>query len=390
MTTAAPADRRLLSLDVVRGVAVMGILLANMPGFALPSPTHFNPAGWSSATPSEIAVWFANFVFVEGKMRALFSVLFGASMLLILDRAQAAGEDPARVHFARMGVLFGFGLAHMYLIWFGDILALYALTGMVAFAFATLSAVRLLGMALAFLLGSMVWDALPLLAADLSMQVDIQAEITALRGGWLDNVAWRWREESFLGEFESGALETLSAMLVGMAAYRSGFLTGAWDRILYRRFVIFGLGIAFCAYALLALNTLAHGFDQRSIYIGSSLASAPFRILGTFGYAALIILLIKPGGHLTTRIAAVGRAAFSNYLMTSILVTAVFYGWGLGQFGEWSRAEIYLIPPLVWLAMLAWSKPWLDRFRYGPLEWLWRSIARGRLQPMRRHPVGSA
>ena len=102
------------------------------------------------------------------------------------------------------------------------------------------------------------------------------------------------------------------------------------------------------------------------------------------GYAALAVLLVRPGGWLTERIAAVGRAAFTNYLGTSILVGAIFYGWGLGLFGSVSRAAIYLVAPLVWLIMLAWSKPWLDRYRYGPLEWLWRSLARWELQPMRK------
>ena len=89
---------------------------------------------------------------------------------------------------------------------------------------------------------------------------------------------------------------------------------------------------------------------------------------------------------LTVRIAAVGRAAFTNYLGTSILVTALFYGWGLGQFARWDRATIYLVPPIIWIIMLLWSKPWLDRYRYGPLEWLWRSLARLRLQRMKKSP----
>jgi uncharacterized protein len=96
------------------------------------------------------------------------------------------------------------------------------------------------------------------------------------------------------------------------------------------------------------------------------------------------MLLMRPGGWLTTRLAAVGRAAFTNYFGTSIIVTTIFYGWALGLFAQLPRATIYLVAPLVWLLMLVWSKPWLDRFAYGPLEWLWRSLARGRLQPMRR------
>jgi uncharacterized protein len=105
-------------------------------------------------------------------------------------------------------------------------------------------------------------------------------------------------------------------------------------------------------------------------------------VLAVAGYSALIILAVRPGGWLTERVAAVGRTAFSNYLGTSALVTAMFYGWGLGQFGQWSRASIFLVPPVVFGVMLAWSRPWLQRFHYGPLEWFWRSASRLELAPM--------
>ena len=107
----------------------------------------------------------------------------------------------------------------------------------------------------------------------------------------------------------------------------------------------------------------------------------PFMIVAV---AALIILLTDQGGWLVDRIAAARRAAFTNYLGTSILMTGLFYGWGLGLFGELTRSQLWLVVIAMWLVMLAWSKPWLDRFEYGPLEWLWRSLARGSVQRMRR------
>ena len=113
-------------------------------------------------------------------------------------------------------------------------------------------------------------------------------------------------------------------------------------------------------------------------------AVAPFRIAMAFGYAALFILLARRMGPVARRFAAVGRAAFTNYLGTSLLMTFVFYGWGFGLYGDLTRAQAWLFVPLVWLIMLAWSKPWLDRFNYGPFEWAWRSLARGKPQPMRK------
>lgn len=410
--TAEGAGRH-ISLDAIRGVAVMGILVANMPGFALPAPAYFSPLAWGGTGPADLLAWFATFVFIEGKMRGLFSFLFGASMLLIIDRSEAAGQSGVATHFRRMAVLLLIGLAHRYLIWWGDILAHYALVGAVAALFVRLNARQLLAAGLVTLAASVAWYALSwtalLWAAERATpaQIDtwnnfawgfgvpprdwVDGEVVAMRGGWTGQVAWRWQyTESVWAFLKSVGLETLSAMLLGMAALRSGFLTAAWPRAHYRRFAAWALALAFLAYALLGLNTLLHGFDQRWVFFASIVAAGPFRVLGAAGYAALIILLLRPGGWWTERVAAVGQAAFSNYIGTSVLVTAIFYGWGLGLFGRLDRAEIYAVPPLVWLLMLLWSKPWLDRFRYGPLEWLWRSLARGRVQPMRRRPVPAA
>jgi uncharacterized protein len=112
--------------------------------------------------------------------------------------------------------------------------------------------------------------------------------------------------------------------------------------------------------------------------------TVPFRPLMILATAASIILLARPGGTLTERIAAAGRVAFTNYLGTSILLTTLFYGYGLGLFGKLGRAELWVVVIAMWALMLAWSKPWLDRYRYGPFEWLWRSLARWQWQPLRR------
>ena len=399
---------RLLSLDVIRGVAVVGILLANIPAFAFPEPAYFSPLAWGGTGPADVAAWLATFVFVEGKMRGLFSFLFGASMLLVIDRAEAAGGSAARVHYSRMAVLFVLGMAHLYLVWWGDILAHYALVGAVAFLFIRMEPRQLVAAGMAALLLSMVLGGIGLFAmigaADgrdpalwesfarvfgAPSRASMMPEVEAMRGSWADQIAWRRSHASDpIAVLPAIGPETLSAMLLGMAAFRSGFLTGAWERARYSRWALVTLAIALPAYALLGIATILSGFDQRWLYFGSIVASAPFRVLGVVGYAALIILALRPGGWLTERIAAVGRAAFTNYLGTSVLVTAIFYGWGLGEFGSWSRAAIYAVPPMVFAIMLAWSKPWLTRFHYGPLEWLWRSLSRFEPAPLLRRRPG--
>jgi uncharacterized protein len=115
----------------------------------------------------------------------------------------------------------------------------------------------------------------------------------------------------------------------------------------------------------------------------------PFRIVMALGYAALIVLLFRNPSATRDRFAAVGRAAFTKYLGTSILAVLIFNGDGLGLFGRLSRFEAWLFVALFWAAMLLWSKPWLDRFQYGPFEWLWRSLSRGRIQPMRKRTAAS-
>jgi uncharacterized protein len=106
-------------------------------------------------------------------------------------------------------------------------------------------------------------------------------------------------------------------------------------------------------------------------------------------YVALLVLAMRPGGWLTMRVAAAGRVAFTNYLGTSIIMSFVFDGWGLGLFGKLSRAQLYLLAPLVWLLMLAWSRPWLIRYRFGPLEWVWRTLSRGSVQPIKGAAIAS-
>jgi uncharacterized protein len=396
------APDRLLTLDVIRGVAVMGILLANIAAFSLPEAAYFSPLAWGGTGPADIAAWLANFVLVEGKMRGLFSFLFGASMLLVIDRAEGAGRSPARVHFSRLGVLFLIGIAHLYLVWWGDILAHYALVGAVAFLFVRLDTRQLVAAGLVCLLLSLLTSGMGLLAmidaADgrnpavwnsfatsfgVPARELLVGEVQAMRSAWVDQLAWRWKHASGMLAFLAAVgPETLSAMLLGMAGFRSGFLTGGWERARYRRWTIVTLAIALPAYALLGAATIRSGFDQRWVFFGSLVGSVPFRVLAVAGYSALIILAVRPGGWLTERVAAVGRTAFSNYLGTSALVTAMFYGWGLGQFGQWSRASIFLVPPVVFGVMLAWSRPWLQRFHYGPLEWFWRSASRLELAPM--------
>lgn len=401
MHLATTTSDRIAALDVIRGVAVMGILLANLPAFGLPGAAYYSPLPAGGTGPGDRIVWALNFVFVEGKMRGLFTLLFGASTLLVVERARAAGEDAAAVHYGRMLWLFVFGIAHLYLFWWGDILAHYALVGSIAFAFARFPTGKLVAAGIAALLTSWLFGLFGAAAAfsggaeaatilrgfGAPDPARMAAETAAIRGGFWDAARYRWEAApSPLGVLILLGPETLGTVLLGMAGLRSGFLTGGWERRRYRRWAAATLSVGWVAFAAIALVTARSGFDPRFVFLGSVVLAGPFRVVLVIGYACLIILLMRPGGWLTGRIAAAGRAAFSNYLGTTLLMTFVFSGWGLGLFGRIGRAEMYWLAPLAWALMLAWSAPWLRRYRHGPLEWLWRSLSRRSLQPMRLIP----
>lgn len=417
----ATASHRILALDTVRGVAVMGILLLNIVAFAMPRAAYFNPMAYGGAQGADLAVYLVNFVLFDGKMRGLFSFLFGASMLLVIERADAKGESPPRVHYARMVWLLVFGLVHLWLLWWGDILNLYALVGMIAFAFRKTRVSRLVAVGLLLILvqfGLMslmvasIADAQAKLASSDPAAVRaaarslesfnngfgvptakaLAAELSQHRGSWWSLVEARVQKE--LWSPLKGLLfigwETLGYMLLGMAAYRSGLLTGAWDRRRYRKWMIVGFAIGIPAYTAMAAWLLAERFDLLTLAATGMMLTTLVRPAMIIGWACLILLLMRPGGALTTRIAAAGRMAFTNYLATSLICTTLFYGYGFGLFGYLSRWQLYPVVALVCAGMLLRSKPWLDRFAYGPFEWLWRSLARAKLQPMRKLSVANA
>ena len=411
MATTSPATDRIASLDTIRGVAVMGIFSVNIIAFAMIESAYFNPTAYGGWHGADLGLWATNMLLVDGKMRTLFSMLFGASTLLVIERAEASGQSGPQVHIRRMLVLLGFGILHFYLIWFGDILTLYAASGLVAFLFRKLPVQRLIALGAAFLVAGML-----LFTAFMFSQY--QADIAAHAPGATQKAIKEWNDG--LGNFfpsaakiaENNALfrgswlgivehkledwtqifpntlifmpDTIGLILLGMAGYRSGFLTGEWDDAGYRRVARVAIPIGLAACASIVAYDISSNFYIVGVFSAFVILATPFITMMAFGYAALIILLSRRQGWLAQRIAAAGRCAFTNYLGTSLIATFVFYGWGLGLYGSASRFEAWLLVPLVWLIMLAWSKPWLEHFHYGPFEWAWRSLARGKLQPMRK------
>ncbi len=408
-------SNRIESLDALRGIAVMGILLMNVIAFSMPEPAYLNPRAYGVTGNADIAGWAAAFLLIDSKMRGLFTMLFGASMLLVYTRGEERYGNGASIHKRRMGWLLAFGLVHYYLVWDGDILALYALCSFAGMGLLNLDEAGLKRTALILL--AVGWVILILLAASMlwigheaaapGAQVEsikdyrdlldsigpasaaaTAKELTLFRSGWWPITLHRLTQD-ISGPIELmlvyGA-ETLGLMALGMLFFRNGFLTGSWTEARYWQFALRFYAAGFAGLVILLAWCFAAGLDPIVVTTTGIAWAVPFHISVTLGHAALALMLINRfrSSTLMARISACGRAAFSNYLGTSVLMTTLFYGHGLGWFGQVSRWQAYALCLPVWGLMLLWSKPWLDRFHYGPLEWLWRSLARGQWQMMRK------
>ncbi len=400
-------------MDVLRGCAVMGILWMNIAAFALPEQAYFSPAAVGPLSEGDVAFWTVGFLFADGKMRALFSMLFGASMLLLIDKEEMAGRDGRRTQMIRAAWLFIFGLAHYLLLWWGDILMIYALVGLAALLFIRREPLSLVKWAfLFFLLHFLIcasfigmlcaWGhaagngAAPHVSAGFADFIAslsgpahpaVRSEITTYRGGYgailVHHIAL------FGGQWPTtlpfATFDTLGFMLLGMAMLKGGFLTGRWPSDQYRRTARHCFLIGLIPMAALAWWVIASGFAALAT-LGTVLAwSFPFRIPLAVGWAALILWPFTrfSGSAFMARIAAVGRMALSNYLGTSLVMCAIFYGWGLGLFGHVPHKSLPLFVIAAWAVMLIWSPLWQRRFALGPAEWLWRSLSHGQTQKIR-------
>lgn len=419
MTIGQPTEQatpqRFQTLDVLRGFAVMGILLMNIIGFAMPEPAYINPRAWGGTDAADLLMWSANFIFVDSKMRSLFSILFGASMLLFISRAEAREGDARRLHFSRMGWLALFGWLHYALIWDGDILFLYALMGMIAWHWRDLSPASLFrraavliafGMALwgLILWGVAIDDAKATASgadqATIARALETRADFGEPGSARLSDEIKLFRSD-YETIFNDRAVtngwdpltliailgfETLGLMALGMGLLRTGFLTGALSSATYLRAVLFGLGGGTIAMLGIAAYCAMRGYETLTVADATLVWSVPFRAPMAIGYAAFFILLAKAfaSSRWLARVEAAGKAAFSNYIGTSLVMTSIFYGYGLGLYGHIGRVEVYGFVLIGWALMLLWSKPWMDRHHHGPLEWLWRSLTRMQIVHNRR------
>ena len=431
------AGERFFAVDVLRGFALLGILAMNIVGFGWPFTAYNNPFRGGGFEGLDRGVWFFNHMVFEAKMMTIFSMLFGAGLVLMDQRAEARGAKIRGVYYRRILWLLVIGLIHSYLIWDGDILVLYAQTGLFLYFFRNMAPKTLivLGISAMLILVPLVlgfgaaFDYMKAATARVELQTkagekpssldrqlhDIwtehvrdevfpgpekkaekwDKEMAAYRGGYLGIVKYKafnvLMAQVFLFFFGSGFFAA-SRMLVGMGLMKLGVFSAQRSRRYYAWMVGLGYGLGLPLMIFDAIELIRHKFSIEYVLHGGVFYNAFGSLVVALGHVGLIMLIVQSGaiGWLTTRLAAVGRMALSNYLFDSIACTTLFYGYGFGLFGHINRTGLAAIVLTFWIIQLLASPIWLKYFRYGPAEWLWRSLTYWRLQPILQRPASES
>jgi uncharacterized protein len=402
----AMGNDRIVSLDVLRGVALLGILTMNIQAFAMIRPAYVFPHALGELTGWNYIVWLAGTILARGKFLTIFNMLFGAGIVLMAERQRAIGRRAAGVHYPRMFVLLFIAMVHAYLIWDGDILYDYAVCGMAVFLVWRMrpSLLIIFGLLLfglttfnswQFFLSSGSWDEDRLWwycnyshpPEDLIVWMNdfYHADWWSI---FKDRVRSSWWEQTRTFA-RTGAWSTMGLMLLGMALYKLGVLTGKLRSRTYVWLLIGGLmaGLAMTITGIYNLEAM----EWETFY--TMMAGRVYIIWGAIPMAlawiSLVMLACKHGWitWLGRCLASVGRMALTNYLAQSVLCTTIFYGYGLDLFGQLSLVEQLGVVLAIWILQMIWSPVWLSVFQFGPMEWFWRSCTYLRFQPvLRRKP----
>lgn len=416
---------RIASLDVLRGIAVLGILVMNIYAFAMPFIAYGNPLAMGGTEMHNIGTWFFTHIFFDQKFLSIFAMLFGAGLVLMTGRAEARGARYGRIYYRRQFWLLVIGAVHGYLIWFGDILFAYAAIGMLVYLFRNRTprtlitiACVLMPIALFMSYGVSVYATetkAKVVAVEASRDAgkelseeqenmladweqsraflapsdeDLRKDLEAYSGGYMDIAKHRAPIVASMQIFTTfffGISRVAALMLIGMALMKLGVLSAERSRIFYRNLMFAGYLIGLPLTVFSAFDLYAHQFNPLYVLKVGGIANYLGSLAVAFGHIGLIMLVFQSGvlQRVLARFAAVGRMAITNYLMHSVILTTVFYGYGFGLYGAiprfWQMGIVILVISLqLWLS--SW---WLSRYRFGPVEWLWRSLTYWKRQSMR-------
>ncbi len=422
---AGPAAQRIEALDVVRGVALCGILLMNITGFGLPD-AYTNPQNAGGATGINLITWIITEVGFEGTQRALFSMLFGASVILFTSRLEAQGRaDAADIYVRRNLWLVGFGMINAFvLLWHGDILYTYGIIALFLYPFRKLAGKWLMVLGIAALLAGALWSfcesrnaiaaygpyaaAAAVRDAGSELTPEQESAITTWerqRGNFKstpDAIADSIREQTS-GYFTALAhiapinvifqtyglyryfFDVFGMMLIGMGLFKLGVLTLERRTSLYAVMVLGGYTIGLLTNAWETRHIIDNGFSALAFTEVTTTYDLG-RLGMTVGHLGLMLLFVRSGVLRPVRraLAAVGRMAITNYLMHSAICLVLFIL--MGQYGQFERYQLYYVVFAIWGFQLIFSPLWLRYFKFGPVEWLWRSLTYVKWQQLRRPP----
>ncbi|TQV86422.1 DUF418 domain-containing protein [Aliikangiella coralliicola] len=396
--TPVTEEERFLSLDFIRGIAVFGILLMNVQVFGNVFASYVNPTVNDDFSGINQVAWFFTHIFIEQKFYTIFSMLFGAGIVLMAERATLRGVSAGAYHYRRSILLLIFGLCHGFFIWYGDILTIYGFFALLVFGGWQSSPRRLIvvGIVLTLMVSLMMLAGSSEIDEDSVREIErnffpslemIEKEVAAYRGSWIDNQVERVEGMiTMLSFLVFVGIRIAGCMLIGMALYKLGIINGKRSTGFYRRLSAICLvpGLIAIAYGanLIYQNEFKDAVKIQMLYGQINfLVSLPVAL----GYIGLFHLFHRSDccAILKKKFEAVGQMAFTNYILQSVVCTSIFYGFGFGLFSSLERFEMLVVAVGVFLLQLFWSDWWLSRFRFGPIEWLWRSLVYFKLQRLR-------
>ncbi len=392
---ASPLDTkdRISALDMLRGFAVLGILIMNIQSFSMPGAAYLNPTAYGSFGPISKWAWAISHMIASEKFLSIFAMLFGAGIVIFAGNLKSRGLRPGPLHYRRMFWLLIFGLIHAYLLWYGDILVALSLCGMLAFLFRNKKPATLVWISALFFIMPVIFYTLSPLSTEYWSegaynqtlqnwkpdQPSLAKEVTAMQGNWIEQMEYRVPGAIFsqTGLF---LMETfwrvMSMMLLGMALFKWKLITAHFSKRNYLVLGAAGILIGSFISGIGVILNFENDWNMRfSMFMGRH-----FNYLGSvitaLGYIGVIMLISKSSHvrNLQFTLSAVGRTAFSNYILQTLICTFLFYGHGLGLFGQVNRSYQLMMVPAIWLILMLASLLWLKKFRYGPMEWLWRSL----------------
>ena len=403
-------NKRIESIDVLRGFALLGILIMNISSFAMPSMAYFSPVVYD-INPLNHIIYSITHIIADQKFMAIFSMLFGASTILFINSVKKKEKSPLILFYSRNFWLLILGWIHSSYLWYGDILFIYALCAFLLFFFKNITPKK------QFILGCLIYliptfsnyftyeyviDYLDQEEKDVIIKhwnpsnEILQQELDAYRGPYKKQVQYReqlWSSSKSIGKGIIGISflidifsRSFGMMLIGMACFSWGVFNNTLSKSFYKKLLIYGFGIG------LPLSMIGlffnYSFDWNWKYI-QFLGRSPNNIATpfiAFGYISIIMLWIRKGSfsNIKEKLRTIGKTALTAYLIQTVIATFIFYGIGLGLFGYVNRAYQLLIMFFIWFVLLIFCPMWLSKYHYGPVEWIWRMLTHMKLIPLLR------